>query len=245
MSAQRLDRPAFYAGGGGFGSDVLTLLHPPYTAWHLSYVVLGAAAAPRIHGDRVVAALLAFFLAVGVAAHAFDELHGRPLRTGLSSRTLALTGSVALVGATAIGVAGIVTVSITLAPFVLFGGAICLAYNLEVFGGRFHSDAWFALSWGAFPALTGYWMNAPGFTLAGGLVAGACFVLSVAQRRLSTAARLLRRRTASVSGEQRLTDGTTIDLSRSVLLAPLDGALRAASVAIPLLAAGLLAARLQ
>jgi hypothetical protein len=244
MSAERLDRPAFYARGGGLSGDLLTLLHPPYTAWHLSYVALGAAAAPRIHGGRVAAALLAFFLAVGVGAHAFDELHGRPLRTGLSSRTLALTGGVALLSATAIGVVGIVTVSITLAPFVLFGTAICLAYNLELFGGRFHSDAWFALGWGAFPALTGYWVNAPGFTLAGGLVVGACFGLSVVQRRLSTAARSLRRRTVSVSGEQRLTDGTTLELSRSVLLAPLDGALRAMSVAITLLAAGLLAARL-
>lgn len=54
-------------------------------------VALGAAAAPSVHGDRVGAALLAFFLAVGVGAHAFDELHDRPLGTGLSSRTLATT----------------------------------------------------------------------------------------------------------------------------------------------------------
>jgi hypothetical protein len=240
----QLARPAFYALRAGGWRDLVTLLHPPYTAWHLSYVALGAAAAPRVHGDRVAAALLAFFLAVGIGAHAFDELHDRPLRTGLSSRTLALIGAVALLSATAIGVAGIVTVSITLAPFVLFGAAICLAYNLESFGGRFHSDAWFALSWGAFPALTGYWANAPSMTLAGGLVAAACFGLSVAQRRLSTPARLLRRGTASVSGGQQLADGTSIELSRSVLLAPLDGALQAISVAITLLAAGLLAARL-
>jgi hypothetical protein len=244
MSAQGLDRPAFYARGGSVRNDLLTLLHPPYTLWHLSYVGLGAVAAPKIHGDRVGAALLAFFLAVGVAAHAFDELHNRPLGTGLSSRTLAVTGSVALLGATGIGVAGIATVSITLAQFVLFGAAICLAYNLGVFGGRFHSDAWFALTWGALPALTGYWVNALSFTLAGGLIAAACAGLSVVQRRLSTPARLLRRKTASVSGEQRLTDGSSIELSRSLLLAPLDGALQAMSAAITLLAAGLPAARL-
>ena len=244
MSAQDLDRPAFYARSGGARNDLLTLLHPPYTLWHLSYVVLGAVASPRIHGDRVAAALLAFFLAVGVGAHAFDELHDRPLRTGLSSRSLAITGSIALLGATGIGVAGIATVSITLAPFVLFGAAICVAYNLELFGGRFHSDAWFALAWGAFPALTGYWANALSFTLAGGLVAASCAGFSVLQRRLSTPARLLRRRTASVSGEQRLVDGSSIDLSRSLLLVPLDGALQAMSVAITLLAAGLLAVRL-
>jgi hypothetical protein len=210
----------------------------------LSYVVLGAVAAPRVHGDRVVAALIAFFLAVGVGAHAFDELHDRPLRTGLSSPTLAVMGGAALLGAVGIGVAGIVTVSITLAPLVLFGAAICLAYNLELLGGRFHSDAWFAIAWGAFPALTGYWVNALRVSVPGLLVAAACVGFSVLQRRLSTAARLLRRRTASVTGEQRLTDGTSIRLSRSVLLSPLDGALRAMSIAITLLAAGLLAMRL-
>ena len=41
----RLERPAFYALRGGGWRDLVTLLHPPYTAWHLSYVALGAAAA--------------------------------------------------------------------------------------------------------------------------------------------------------------------------------------------------------
>jgi hypothetical protein len=193
----------------------------------------------------VAAAVIAFFLAVGIGAHAFDELHDRPLGTGLSSRALAIGGGVALIGAVGVGIAGIATVSITLAPFVVFGTAICLAYNLELFAGRFHSDTWFAVAWGAFPALTGYWANALRFSVAGVLVAAACAGLSVAQRRLSTPARQLRRNTASVSGEQRLTDGSSIELSRSVLLAPLDRALKAMSVAIALLAVGLLEVRIS
>jgi hypothetical protein len=223
--------------------DLVTLLHPPYTAWHLSYVALGAAAAPKVYGNRVGAALAAFFLAVGIAAHAFDELHGRPLGTRISSRALAIAGGVALAGATAIGVAGIVTVSATLIPFVAFGTAICVLYNLELFGGRFHNDIWFALAWGVFPAVTGFWVNALQFSIAGVLVAAACGLLSVAQRCLSTPARQLRRRTVAVSGEQQLSDGRSVELSRQVLLAPLDGALRALSLAITLIAAGLLAAR--
>jgi hypothetical protein len=197
-----------------------------------------------VHGSRTGAALLAFFLAVGIGAHAFDELHDRPLGTGFSDRALAIAGGLALAAATGIGVVGIATVSATLAPLVIFGAAICLAYNLELFGGRFHSDLWFALAWGAFPAVTGYWVNALRFSVAGALVAVSCGALSVAQRRLSTPARLLRRRTIAVSGEQRLADGSSIELSQPVLLTPLDGALRALSVAITLLALGLLAARL-
>jgi hypothetical protein len=243
-AAEPLDRPAFYARGAGRRGDLLALLHPPYTAWHLSYVAFGAAAAPTVHGGRVAAALAAFFLAVGIGAHALDELHDRPLGTAFSRRTLAVAGGVSLAAAVLIGIAGVMTVSYTLAPFVLFGAGICVAYNLELWSGRFHSDAWFAVAWGAFPALTGYWVNACKPSVAAVLVAAACAGLSVAQRRLSTPARRLRRRTTAVNGEQQLDDGRSIALSREVLLDPLDGALAALSVAITLLAAGLLAARL-
>src|SRR5881397_922 len=98
------ERPAFYALRAGGWRDLVTLLHPPYTAWHLSYVALGAAAAPRLHADRLGAALGAFFLAVGIAAHALDELNGRPLRTRLHRRTLVVLAVLGLGGAVAIGV---------------------------------------------------------------------------------------------------------------------------------------------
>src|SRR3954447_2131074 len=104
MAAPELPRPAFYALGSGGWRDLVTLLHPPYTAWHLSYVALGAAVAPVFHGDRLAAALGAFFLAVGVCAHALDELHGRPLRTRLSDGMLVALALSSLLGAVAIGV---------------------------------------------------------------------------------------------------------------------------------------------
>src|SRR3954452_12064879 len=139
MAAPDLPRPAFYALGSGGWRDLVTLLHPPYTAWHLSYVALGAAVSPVFHGERLVAALAAFFLGVGVCAHALDELNGRPLQTQLSDRTLIALAVVSLAGAVAIGVAGVVTVSASLAVFVVAGAFIVVAYNLELFGGRFHS----------------------------------------------------------------------------------------------------------
>src|SRR3954452_14024324 len=139
----RLDRPAFYALRPGGWRDLLTLLHPPYTAWHLSYVAFGAVAAPELHGDRLVATLLAFFLGVGVCAHALDELNGRPLGTRLSDRMLIGLAAVALAGAVALGVVAMATVSLGLLPFVAAGAFIVVAYNLELFGGRFHSDFWF------------------------------------------------------------------------------------------------------
>jgi hypothetical protein len=238
------ERVAFYARGRGRLGEVLTLLHPPYTAWHLSYFALGAAAAPRLHVDRLLWGLAAFGLAVGVAAHALDELHDRPLRTSISDRTLLGLAAVSLLGALAIGVGGVLTVSVALAPLVLLGGLFLPAYNLELAGGRFHGDLWFAIGWGAFPAFTGYFVNAEKVALPGLLIAGGCLVMSVAQRRLSSPARELRRRTSAVSGVRTRPDGSTEPLSLADLLAPLDGALAALSLAMVVTACALVAARL-
>jgi hypothetical protein len=240
----RPERPAFYALGRGRVGDALTLLHPPYTAWHMSYFALGAAAAPHLHGDRLLWGLFAFGLAVGVAAHALDELHDRPLATAFSDRTLLALSAVSLLAALAIGVAGVLTVSAWLIPFVLAGGLFLPAYNLELAGGRFHSDLWFAVGWGAFPAFTGYFVNAEQIALPGLLIAAGCLAMSVAQRRLSSAARELRRRTSAITGTRTLADGRVEPLSLTGLLAPLDGALAALSLATVVTACAFVAARL-
>jgi hypothetical protein len=238
------ERPAFYAVRGGRAADLLTLLHPPYTAWHLSYFALGAAVAPQLHLDRLLWGLAAFALAVGVGAHALDELHDRPLRTGLSDRALRWLAATSMLGALAIGVGGVLTVTVWLAPLVIAGGLFLPAYNLELLGGRLHSDLWFALGWGAFPAFTGYFVNAEKVALPGLLLAAGCLAMSVAQRRLSSPARELRRRTASLTGVRTRADGSTEELSVTRLLVPLDGALAALSLAMVVTACAFVAARL-
>ncbi len=244
MAEQRLERPAFYAMRRGGWRDLVTVLHPPYTAWNLANVCFGAAAASQIHTDRFVSTLAAFLLAVGIGAHTLDELNGRPLNTQLSDRTLIALAVGSLTGAVAIGIAGCVLISATLIPFVLAGAFIAVAYNLELFGGRFHTDFWLAAAWGAFPALTSWWVNTLSFgsaktVVAGALVTAGCFGLTTVQRRLSTPVRRLRRKTVSVSGEQRLDDGTVIPLTASELAAPLDGSLRGLSWAVVALSIGL------
>src|ERR1700727_856776 len=123
-----LARPAFYAVASGGWRDLVTLPPPPYTAWHLSYVAIGAAVAPTLHLSRMGWALAAFFLAVGISAHALDELNGRPLQTRLSRATLIGLAITGLVGSIAIGVAGVIVVSPLLAPLVLAGGLLVPAY---------------------------------------------------------------------------------------------------------------------
>jgi hypothetical protein len=249
LAAEPSPRPAFYALRPGGWRDLVTVLHPPYTLWHVSNVAIGAAAAPQIYAGRLAAAIAAFFLAVGIGAHSLDELHGRPLGTRLSRRALLALAVGGLGGALAIGVAGTIFVSPTLAPLVLFGGFIAPAYNLEWFGGRFHTDFWLAASWGGFSAFTGWWVNSLGLhsvreAIAAAAAVLACFFLTTVQRRLSTPVRELRRRTLAVEGEQHLADGTVRQLDRAGLAAPLDGALLGLSVAVPLLAVAAVALRL-
>jgi hypothetical protein len=237
-------RPAYYAAGPGRWRDWWTLLHPPFTAWHLSYVVLGAMIAPHVRLDRLVAALAAFFLAVGLSAHALDELHGRPLRTSIPSLALVIVTVAGLVGAVGLGVAGIIRVGWVLLPFMIIGPLLVIGYNAELFGGLIHTDMGFAAAWGAFPALTGYVAEAGRLAVAPVLMAGAAMALSAGQRHLSTPARMLRRRTASAAGSITLTSGETIALDAVRLREPLERALRSLSWGVVLLAAALATARL-
>jgi hypothetical protein len=219
------ERTAFYAVGRGTGGlgDWVTLLHPPYTLWHLSYVAFGAAVMPPLVLWRLGGTLVAFFLAVGIGAHALDELHGRPLGTGIDSRLLVAT---AVASITAAMVLGLIYGGWKLLPFVLVGGVLVYGYNLELFGGRLHSDVWFALAWGAFPVLVGAYAQHWTLSLAAGVAAVAAFFLSLGQRTLSTPARMLRRQVTRVAVRLTFTDGSEQELGRAELLSPIELALR-------------------
>jgi hypothetical protein len=192
-------------------------------------VLIGAGLAPHLSGERLAATLIAFALAVGVAAHALDELRGRPLRTAIPASVLALTAGLTLAAAAGLGVVGIGRVGWGLMVFVAAGVALVASYNLELWGGRLHNDVTFAAAWGAFPVLTAYYAQAGTLRPAALLGASFAYGLSHAQRVLSTEARQLRRRVVSVDGRRFLSDGTCEPLNRDVLLRPLERTLVALS----------------
>ena len=237
------DRPAFYALAPGGWGDWWTLLHPPYTLWHLSYVALGATTADEVDRYLLGMSLLGFFLGVGLAAHALDELRGRPLGTSIPDRVLQGLAIVSLAGAAAVGVVGVVQVSAWLVVFIVVGAFLVVAYNLELLGGAFHSDLWFALAWGGFPALTGAFAQDGRLGPAAVLMAASCVAISAAQRALSTPVRRLRRRVASVEGTVTLRDGTTELIGAEAIRAAPEAALQLLSIAMPLLAAASVIAR--
>jgi hypothetical protein len=245
LMATTVSRPAWYLTGGGRWRDWINLLHGPYTLWHLSYVAIGAGLATRVSSERLVATLLAFFLAVGVAAHALDEVHGRPLGTAIPSLQLVGAAVASLAGATAIGVVGVSRIGWPLLIFVGAGVMLVAGYNLELFGGRLHNDLGFAASWGAFPLLTAFYAQTE--TIRFTAVAGAVFALglSLVQRVLSTESRHLRRQVEEVRGEKVLRDGTRQRLDLGAVLSPIDGALQGLSWTVVALAAALITSRLQ
>jgi len=225
VGTQEEVRPAWYALGGGGWRDYVTLLHPPYTLWHLSYVAIGAALAPHFHTNRMVWGIAAFFLAMGIAAHALDELRGRPLRTRIPSPALVALAVVSLAGAVAIGIGAAIAWGWGLIAFVVVGAVLVPAYNLEL---AFHNDIGFAVAWGAFPALTGYFVEAQTIRLEAVAVAAFAFAASLAQRALSTPVRRARRQEGTTAGTEAL-----------------ERALRLLTWGMVALAVGLVAARLR
>jgi hypothetical protein len=236
-------RPAFYALRPGGWRDYVTLLHPPYTLWHLSYVAVGAALAPRMDWALLGWTTLAFALAMGIGAHALDELRGRPLQTRISRPALAALAVVSISGASAIGIAVAVSRSLWLLVFVAVGAFLVVAYNLELFDGAFHGGLWFPAAWGAFPLLTAYFASARTLDGAAFAAASYAFASSWAQRRLSTPVRLVRRRVVSVEGRADLDDGTALQLDADALAAVPEAALKALAAATVLVAVALLLMR--
>lgn len=236
-------RPAFYALRPGGWRDYVTLLHPPYTLWHLSYVAIGAGLAPDFSGRRLLAALAAFFLAMGIGAHALDELSGRPLQTRIPARILVALAAVSIAGALAIGIASSLAWTLWLLPFVAFGGFIVVAYNLELFGGLFHNSLWFALAWGALPLLAGYFVVAEEIRLEAVLAATFAALQSHAQRVLSTPVRFARRRVRAVSGTIELRNGNREPVTAEKLLRTPERALQTLAAATVALAAALVVLR--
>ena len=226
-------RPAFYALAPGGWRDYVTLLHLPYTAWHLAYVVIGGCLAATVAWGRLGLAVVAFALAMGVGAHALDELNGRPLQTRIPSRALAGLAVASVALACAIGIAVAIAYEPLILAFVAVGAVLVPAYNLEWFGGRVHTDLGFALAWGGFPLLTGYVASAGTVRAEAVVAAGWATVLSLAQRRLSTPVRRLRRERVDLEPD-----------ARAALVAGPESALRLLALATVMLAAALAIARI-
>jgi len=221
-----------------FGSprfrSTVGLLFLPYTGMVLSYAALGSLIAPHVAWDRVAALLVIYFLGLGIAAHALDALGSRGLKpwgatfTKPQLRALA-AGSLAL--AYAIALYYMVRYAPLLWPVALLEGFFVFAYNLEWLNGRFHSDGWFAFSWGFLPVLAGTLLQTNRVSLPSLLVAAAAALFSLAEIKASRPYKALKRRAAPLAEAERET------------AAAYEAVLKSVSLGVILLTVGLALAR--
>lgn len=195
---------------------------------------MGAAVAPTVSFPLLGWTLVVFFLGLGVCAHALDEFNGRPLRTRFSDRTLWAIAAVAIAVGAVVVIAGTLNYSTSIIVWAAVGLFLAIGYPVER-PKWLHTDLGFAIAWGAYPVLASFWVQSLRLNVAAVLVAGFAFVLSLVQRSLSTPARLLRR----TAHRARVTIGEE-DWEEARLLGTWEQPLRLLTVAVPLLAVGLL-----
>lgn len=194
--------------------DLLNLLHLPYTAMLLSFVVIGAVAAPETFPDRLLATLVAYFLGLGIGAHAFDQLEpgGSHYVHHLTRRELTALGAGGLLAASGIGLYYAVVLSPYLALFVALGVFFAISYPLPTYvaAGSFHNNLSFSIAWGYLPSLTSYYVNALAITPAAALVCLPMAAAAWAEISLSRSARSARKRgapPAAYAGKERALTG--------------------------------------
>ncbi len=175
---------------------VIGLLFLPYTGMVLAYTIMGAVLAEHIYWDRIAAIALIYFLALGIGAHALDAVGSKGMKPWGYVFSERLLWVLAL---SSIGVAYIIGMyyilrSVPLLALVAFAeGFFLFAYNLEWFEGRFHTDAWFAISWGGLPVLAGYIMQTNRISMAACLVAVAMGFFSLVEIKASRPYKNLKR----------------------------------------------------
>ena len=176
------------------------LLFLPYTGMVLAFTVIGSMLAETVHWDRVAAIVVIYFLGLGVAAHALDAVGSRgtkPWGSVFSRRQLWGVAAGSLVLAYAMGIYYMLRDAPMLGWIAAAEGFFLLAYNLEWYRGRFHTDGWFALSWGGLPVLAGHVLQTNTLSWAALLVATAAALLALVEIKASRPYKTLRRRAAT------------------------------------------------
>jgi hypothetical protein len=218
------------------------LLFLPYTGMVLAFTAIGAMLAETVHWDRVLALAIVYFLALGIGAHALDAIGGdsaKPWGTVFSKRQLWTVAAASVTLAYAIGLYYILTVAPWLAVIALLEGFFLLAYNLEWFEGRFHSDGWFAFSWGMLPVLAGYVLQTNTLSIGVVIVAAAMGAFAFVEISASRPYKALRRAQLDATSHGH---GPHPDASLEARwhMARFEAVLKSISIGVMLLAAGMM-----
>jgi hypothetical protein len=183
------------------------LLFLPYTGMVLSFSVIGAVLADRVHWDRVIATVLIYFLGLGIGAHALDAVGSKevkPWGSVFSERTLWIAALSSIAAAYLIALYYMIFLVPLLWVVALLEGFFVFAYNLEWFSGKFHKDLWFAFSWGFLPALAGYIMQTNEVGPAVLAVAAAMGLFSLVEIKTSRPYKALKRHLETLTPDEKV-----------------------------------------
>jgi len=186
--------------------SLMGLLFLPYTGMVLSFSVIGSVLANSIHFERLLAIVVIYFLGLGIAAHALDALGSKIIKPWGSVFTrlqLWLMATLSLVLAYLIAIYYMIHYVPWLAVVAACEGFFVFAYNLEWFQGRFHTDLWFAFSWGFLPVLAGYIIQTNRVSLGAIIVAASMALFSVVEIKASRPYRYLRKHFDTLGDEEK------------------------------------------
>lgn len=164
------------------------MLFLPYTGMCISFSIVGSLLSPTtIMWDRIVAIVIIYFAALGISAHAADNMGSKKKPWGdlFSNLELLIMLVCGLVVAYAIGAYYIIFYVPLLLPIAILEGFFLFAYNYEIWNGFFHNNIWFAISWGSLPLLAGYVMQTNSISYVPLLISTAAFLISYIEIKLS------------------------------------------------------------
>jgi xanthine/uracil permease len=210
------------------------LLFLPYTAMVLAFAVIGSMAAASIFWDRVLAIVLIYFLGLGIAAHALDALGSKqtkPWGNVFTKRQLWILAAASLALAYLIAIYYMIRLVPWLATVAVLEGFFVFSYNLEWFGGRFHTDGWFAFAWGFLPVVAGYIIQTNTISAPALVLAASMALFSMVEIKASRPYKDLKRQRQSLKEAEKL------------LVQRYEAILKCISLAVILLGIGMLIGR--
>ena len=197
------------------------LLFLPYTGMCISFAIIGSMLASEIAWDRLGAIALIYMLALGISAHVADSLGSKktkPWGSYFSKRQLLIIMAASLTAAYAIGAYYIAFFVPLLAIIAALEGFFLFTYNYEIWGGIFHNDFWFAVSWGSLPLLAGYIIQTNSMNILALAAAGLTGLISYAEIRMSRPYKHLKQKNSNDALTYRLEIGLKVISVGTILL---------------------------
>jgi len=154
------------------------ILFLPYTSIVICFAALGSLSG-QFEIERLAAICIIYFLALGVSAHLLDAIGGKTKPWGdLPKKKLWLISMIVLGIAFSIGMYYVFLDSPLLFAIGIVEVFFLFAYNLELFGGKFHNNASTIFSWAILPVFAGSAIQTNSITIEAVMICGVSSIIT-------------------------------------------------------------------